>query len=75
MNISILNNDAGYISANDATTLSAINVSTFNNDAGYLTSDEDTTYTLSMSDNRITLTPSSGSATYVDLPVYNGGVS
>ena len=34
-----------------------------------------TTYTLSMSSNRITLTPSSGTATYVDLPVYNGGVS
>ena len=33
------------------------------------------TYTLSMSGNRITLTPSSGTATYVDLPVYNGGVS
>lgn len=35
----------------------------------------DTTYSLSMSGNRITLTPSSGTATYVDLPVYNGGVS
>lgn len=35
----------------------------------------DTTYALSISENRITLTPSSGSATYVDLPVYNGGVS
>ena len=34
-----------------------------------------TTYTLSISGNRITLTPSTGSATYVDLPVYNGGVS
>ena len=35
----------------------------------------DTTYSLSISSNRITLTPSTGSATYVDLPVYNGGVS
>lgn len=34
-----------------------------------------TTYSLSISGNRITLTPSTGSATYVDLPVYNGGVS
>ena len=37
--------------------------------------DNDTTYTLSMSSNRITLTPSSGSATYVDLPVYDGSTS
>ena len=33
------------------------------------------TYSLSISGNRITLTPSSGTATYIDLPVYNGGVS
>ena len=37
--------------------------------------DTNTTYTLSISGNRITLTPSSGTATYVDLPVYDGGVS
>lgn len=30
------------------------------------------TYTLSMSENRITLTPSLGTASYIDLPVYNG---
>lgn len=35
----------------------------------------DTTYTLSMSNNRITLTPSSGTASYVDLPVYDGTVT
>ncbi len=40
-----------------------------------LPTDNNTTYTLSISGNRITLTPSSGSATYVDLPVYDGGVS
>lgn len=38
-------------------------------------SDSDTTYSLSMSGNRITLTPSSGTATYVDLPIYDGGVT
>lgn len=32
------------------------------------------TYTLSMSGNRITLTPSSGTTSYIDLPVYNGTV-
>ena len=37
--------------------------------------DTNTTYTLSMSGNRITLTPSSGTATYVDLPVYDGSVT
>lgn len=35
----------------------------------------DTTYTLSMSGNVITLTPSSGTAQTITLPVYNGGVS
>ena len=35
----------------------------------------DTTYTLSISNNRITLTPSSGSSSYVDLPVYDGTVA
>lgn len=34
----------------------------------------DTTYTLSMSGNVITLTPSSGTATSVTLPVYDGSV-
>lgn len=34
----------------------------------------DTTYSISMSGNRITLTPSSGTASYVDLPVYDGTV-
>ena len=37
--------------------------------------DTNTTYTLSMSSNRITLTPSSGNATYVDLPIYDGSVT
>ena len=37
--------------------------------------DTNTTYSLSISNNRITLTPSSGTASYIDLPVYNGGVT
>ena len=41
----------------------------------FLTQDTNTTYILSMSGNRITLTPSSGTATYVDLPVYDGSTS
>ena len=41
----------------------------------FVTSTEtDTTYTLSMSGNVITLTPSSGTATSITLPVYNGGI-
>lgn len=39
------------------------------NVSGYVTTN--TTYTLSMSGNRITLTPSSGNSSYVDLPVYD----
>ncbi len=37
--------------------------------------DTNTIYSLSISNNRITLTPSSGTASYIDLPVYNGGVT
>lgn len=33
------------------------------------------TYSISISNNRITLTPSSGTASYIDLPVYDGSVS
>lgn len=36
---------------------------------------KDTTYTLSISGNVITLTPSSGTPQTITLPVYNGGVS
>ena len=49
-------------------------VTSVNGQTGAVTT-QNTTYSLSMSGNRITLTPSSGTATYVDLPVYNGGVS
>lgn len=49
-------------------------VTSVNGQTGAVTT-PNTTYTLSISSKRITLTPSTGSATYVDLPVYNGGVS
>ena len=49
-------------------------VTSVNGQTGAVTT-PNTTYTLSISGKRITLTPSTGSATYVDLPVYNGGVS
>ena len=42
------------------------------NVSGYVKTD--TTYTLSISGNRITLTPNSGSSSYIDLPVYDGTV-
>ena len=32
-------------------------------------------YSLSISNNRITLTSTSGNTSYIDLPVYNGGVT
>ena len=49
-------------------------VTSVNGSTGAVTT-PNTTYTLSMSGNRITLTPSSGTATYVDLPVFNGSVT
>lgn len=33
-----------------------------------------TTMALTISENRITLTSSLGTTTYIDLPIYNGGV-
>lgn len=49
-------------------------VTSVNGQTGAVTT-QNTTYTLSMSGNRITLTPSTGSATYVDLPVFDGSVT
>ena len=49
-------------------------VTSVNGQTGTVTT-PNTTYTLSISGKRITLTPSTGNGTYVDLPVYNGGVS
>ncbi len=52
-----------------AAAITQANITAWNNKA-----DTNTTYSLSISGTRITLTPSSGSATYVDLPVYDGGI-
>lgn len=45
------------------------------NDSGFVTTDTNTTYTISISGNIITLTPSTGTAQTITLPVYNGGVT
>lgn len=60
-------------SANDNSTKVATTAYVDNAMSGVV--DTNTTYTLSISNNRITLTPSSGTESYIDLPVYNGGVS
>lgn len=50
-------------------------VSSVNGQTGAVTvTDTNTTYTISISGNVITLTPSSGTAQSITLPVYNGGV-
>lgn len=69
-NVSAFTNDANYITASGAP------VQSVNGQTGAVTvTDTDTTYTLSMSGNVITLTPSSGQASSITLPVYSGGVS
>lgn len=50
-------------------------VSDLTNDSGYVTTDTNTTYTISRSNNVITLTGSNGSTSTVTLPVYNGSVT
>ena len=50
-------------------------VTSVNGQTGAVTvTDTDTTYTISISGNVITLTPSSGTAQSITLPVYNGGI-
>lgn len=66
--VSELTNDSGYITSAGAP------VQSVNGQTGAVTV-TDTTYTLSMSGNVITLTPSSGQASSVTLPVYSGGIS
>ena len=67
--VSELTNDSGYITSAGAP------VQSVNGQTGAVTvTDTNTTYTLSMSGNVITLTPSSGQASSVTLPVYAGGV-
>lgn len=65
-----LTNDSGYITSAGAP------VQSVNGQTGAVTvTDTNTTYTLSMSGNVITLTPSAGQASSVTLPVYSGGVT
>lgn len=65
-----LTNDSGYITSAGAP------VQSVNGQTGAVTvPDTDTTYTLSMAGNVITLTPSSGTASSITLPVYSGGVT
>lgn len=66
-NVSAFTNDAGYITASQAP------VQSVNGQTGAVTV-PNTTYTISISGNVITLTPSSGSAQSITLPVYSGGV-
>ena len=68
-NVSAFTNDAGYITASGAP------VQSVNGQTGAVTvTDTNTTYTISISGNVITLTPSSGTAQSITLPVYSGGV-
>lgn len=66
-NVSAFTNDAGYITASQAP------VQSVNGQTGAVTT-PNTTYTISISGNVITLTPSSGTAQSITLPVYSGGV-
>lgn len=66
-NVSAFTNDAGYITASGAP------VQSVNGATGAVTT-PNTTYTISISGNVITLTPSSGTAQSITLPVYGGGV-
>lgn len=66
-NVSAFTNDANYITASGAP------VQSVNGQTGAVTV-PNTTYTISISGNVITLTPSSGTAQSITLPVYGGGV-
>ena len=66
-NVSAFANDANYITASGAP------VQSVNGQTGVVTV-PNTTYTISISGNVITLTPSSGTAQSITLPVYSGGV-
>lgn len=85
--VSELTNDSGYITASGAPVQSVngqtgavslaipTKTSDLTNDSGYVTTDTNTTYTISISSNVITLTPSQGQAQSITLPVYNGSVA
>lgn len=80
-----LTNDSGFLTSAGAVTSfngqhGAVTytapVTSVNGQTGAVTvPDTDTTYTLSMAGNVITLTPSSGTASSITLPVYSGGVT
>lgn len=80
-----LTNDSGFLTSAGAVTSfngqhGAVTytapVTSVNGQTGAVTvPDTDTTYTLSMSGNVITLTPNSGTASSITLPVYSGGVT
>lgn len=77
--VSQLTNDAGYItsytetdpifSASAAASISAADISSWNAKPSVIP-----TYSLSISGSRITLTSTAGDSSYIDLPVYTGGV-
>ena len=82
--------DASDVGALPDSTVIPTKTSQLQNDSGFLTSapvtsvngqtgavtvtDTNTTYTISISGNVITLTPSTGTAQSITLPVYNGGI-
>ena len=77
-----LTNDSGYLTSavttfngqSGAVTYTAP-VTSVNGQTGAVTvTDTNTTYTISISGNVITLTPSTGTAQSITLPVYNGGI-
>lgn len=57
-----------------ATSASTVNSHTVNSDVPSNAKFTDTTYALSISGSRITLTPDSGTSSYIDLPIYDGSV-
>ena len=77
-----LTNDSGYLTSavtsfngNTGAVTYTAPVTSVNGQTGAVTvTDTDTTYTFSISSNVITITPSTGTAQTITLPVYNGGV-
>ena len=77
-----LQNDSGFLTSavtsfngNTGAVTYTAPVTSVNGQTGAVTvTDTNTTYTISISGNVITLTPSTGTAQSITLPVYNGGV-
>lgn len=78
-----LQNDSGFLTSavtsfngNTGAVTYTAPVTSVNGQTGAVTvTDTNTTYTISISGNVITLTPSTGTAQSITLPVYNGGIS